>query len=393
MTAVTLVSSRDRLLEDLLRASDMQVSIADPAELASLANPSARQPDAIVIDLRNEVTIPPAVTAIRRQHPTTGIVIITSILDPTLLLEAMRAGVNEVVSEPLRQDDLERAVDRVAGQRPRGDVGRLVAFVGAKGGVGATTLAVNVAAALSTLAAPSKGSSGGASASSHGRALLMDLHLTGGDAAVFLGVEPRFSLVDAVENTRRLDRTFFRSLVTHALPNLDLLASPERAGLGRIESERIRPVIDFVAGEYAHTVLDLPHSDPAALDSLDVVNVIVIVVNQELATVRSASRLVTFLKQRYGQEKLNLVLTRSDRQADIGQEDVERATGLEVACTFPSDYRRALLALNKGRPLTFDNHNDLSSAFNRYASQLAGVHAKPRPERHAGLFGRLGRKN
>jgi pilus assembly protein CpaE len=218
----------------------------------------------------------------------------------------------------------------------------------------------------------------------------MDLHLTGGDAAVFLGVEPRFSLVDAVENTRRLDRTFFRSLVTHALPNLDLLASPERAGLTRIESERIRPVIDFVASEYAHTVLDLAHSDPAGLDSLDMVNTIVVVVNQELATVRSASRLVTFLKQRYGQEKLNLVLTRSDRQADIGQEDVERATGLEVSWTFPSDYRRALLALNKGRPLTFENHNDLSGAFKRYASRLAGVQPKQRAERPAGIFGRLG---
>src|SRR5262249_23525920 len=112
------------------------------------------------------------------------------------------------------------------------------------------------------------GSSSASSASSHGRALLMDLHLTGGDAAVFLGVEPRFSLIDAVENTRRLDRMFFRSLVSRALPNLDLLASPDRAGLTRIESERIRPVIDFVAAEYAYTVLDLSHSDPAALDSL-----------------------------------------------------------------------------------------------------------------------------
>jgi Flp pilus assembly CpaE family ATPase len=105
--------------------------------------------------------------------------------------------------------------------------------------------------------------------------------------------------------------------------------------------------------------------------------------------VKSASRLAAALRQRYGRNKISLVLSRSDRHADIGQQDVERAVGCEVASTFPSDYRVALQALNKGRPLALDNHSELSGAFKRFAFELAGVSpdrpSGPRP----GLLGRL----
>src|SRR4029453_1104439 len=98
------------------------------------------------------------------------------------------------------------------------------------------------------------------------------------------------------------------------------------------------------------TVLDVPRSDTVALDSLESVVKVVLVVNQELATVRTAARMAATLRQRYGQSRLHLVLTRTDRRAEIGHEDVERTVGVEIAHTFPSDYRLALQAMNKGRP-------------------------------------------
>jgi len=98
--------------------------------------------------------------------------------------------------------------------------------------------------------------------------------------------------------------------------------------------------------------------------------------------------MAAILSQRYGRDRVTVVVSRSDRQADISPDQVERAIGCEVMETFPSDYRRALHALNKGRPLALDNHNELSGSLRRFAFRLAGI--KPeRPAAAGGLLGRL----
>jgi pilus assembly protein CpaE len=373
---VTIVGSRDRQLEELVKAAGMQTASIPAAGLAALANPAARQPDVLVLDVRDDGAVPSAVAEIRRQHLNTGVVIVASSLDPAMLLAAMRAGVNELVTDPVTLADLEPAITRVLDQRPKKEAGQVFGFVGAKGGVGATTIAVNVATALGA-------------AGQSARTLLIDLHYLSGDAAVFLGVEPRFSVVDALENTRRLDSTYFQGLVTRVSPGFDLLASSERAVAGQIDSNRVRAVIDFAATAYRYIVVDLPRFDGAALDALDRLSAIVIVANQELATARNAGRMAATLRQRYGADRITVVLSRSDRHADIGPGDIARASGCPVAYTFPSDYRHALQALNKGRPLALDNHNELSGSLKRFAFRLAGFQPDDARAPRTGLLGRL----
>ena len=117
---------------------------------------------------------------------------VTSVfLVPTIMLEAMRAGVNECIVEPLSVSELQAALKRLVGSLTTHDRGEVFAFVGAKGGVGATTIAVNVATALAKR--------------KPGSTLLIDLNVACGDAAVFLGSEPRFSVLDALDNVKRLD--------------------------------------------------------------------------------------------------------------------------------------------------------------------------------------------
>jgi Flp pilus assembly CpaE family ATPase len=105
--------------------------------------------------------------------------------------------------------------------------------------------------------------------------------------------------------------------------------------------------------------------------------------------VKSAGRLATAMRQRYGRDRVSVVLSRSDRQADIGHSDVERVVGCEVSTTFPSDYRLALQALNKGRPLVLDGGTDLSGAFTRYARELSGIRKDEPQAARSGLLGRL----
>jgi pilus assembly protein CpaE len=373
---ITIVGTSDRQLEELLRGQDMRVKSLPVNDLLALAQQATAQPDVVVLDLRDSNALPPTLSTLRRQHPTTGVVIVAARLDPVLMLEAMRAGVTEWVANPVTSSDLVAALERVSATRAAGVQGQVFAFVGAKGGVGTTTLAVNVAAALARLAGE--------------RTLFIDLHMSYGDAAVFLGAEPRFSVVDAIENTHRLDAAFFDSLVVTTKSRVQLLASADRASHGA-DLGRVGTLLHFAGAHYGYTFLDVPRSEAAALDALESVSKILIVANQELATVRNAGRMATALRQRYGKERIRVILTRFDKQAEISQEDVERVIGLPVKHVVPSDYRAALQALNKGRPLALDPGNRLSDAFSSIASDLSGVRPEVAADAQKGgsIFGRI----
>ncbi len=373
---ITIIGANDRQLEELLRGPSVRIKSLAVADLLALAQPAASQPDVVILDLRETSSLPPTLTTLKRQHPGTGVVIVAARMDPVLMLEAMRAGVNEWVADPITAAELNAAIDRVGAARVGSTQGQIVAFVGAKGGVGTTTIAVNVATALAQELVDD-------------RTLLMDLHLSYGDAAVFLGAEPRFSVADAMENTHRLDEAFFETLVLRSkTTGVNLLASSERA-VGNVDLRRVPTLLTFAAAHYRYTLLDVPRSEAAVLDSLETVASIFIVANQELATVRNAGKIAATLRQRYGKDRVKVVISRYDKQAEINAEDVERVVGSPVKYTVPSDYRAALNSLNKGRPIALDKDSPLASAFQRLAFDLAGIRVEkaPEKERAGGLFG------
>ena len=377
-SALTVVGPRDAQLEELIRASGRVASVKWLPDLRTLVDAKAVQPDVLLVDLRRSPTVPPQLAALKRQHPATTVVLLTPTLDPALMLEGMRAGVSECIAEPLRQADIDAAFTRLLGQHAKSG-GPVFAFIGAKGGVGTTTMAVNVATTLAKLAS--------------GGALLIDLHLAYGDAAVFLGADARFSVLDALENLHRLDPQFLKSLVCRTVSGLELLASAERPAARLLDARRIGSVIQLAASQYSFTVLDVPRSDLIVLDTLDDVTNIVVVANQELATVRNAGRVAAALRARYPKTDVTTVINRSDSRAELNQQDVEKVVGGSIAHQVPSDYRRALLAMNKGRPLALDNHNQLSASYTALARDLAGLKKeKAQPASTGGFKGLLGRR-
>ena len=353
---ITLVGS-DRKLEELIRTSGLRPVVASSVDLLTLTHRGAPQPDVLVVDVRGHSQVPPALAVLKRQHPTTSVILVAAELPPALILDAMRAGVNECVAEPLSADQLGGAISRVIAQRTAPAGGQVFAFVGAKGGVGTTTLAVNVATAL----ARTKEST-----------LFIDMHAAYGDAAVLFGAEPRFSLVDAVDNTHRLDLAFFNGLTTQSEAGVTLLASSDHAPTSPIDVHRIRLLLDFAVRNFRYTVLDLPRSNPAMLDALEAAANIVVVTNQELASVRGASRVAGALSRRYNRDKVSVVVSRFDKHADIGPNDIEQAVHAPLAFTFPSDYRLALQALNAGRPLVLDASSKLATAVLEFTKMLSG---------------------
>jgi pilus assembly protein CpaE len=375
-----VVGSQGPELDGVLRAIGATPTGVPIAELAALAQPKAKQPDLVVLDLRSHVGVPPGLAALKRQHTATSVIILAKSLDPELILSAMRAGANECLAEPLTQGDLDAAITRVVARQSGPTTSQGFAIIGAKGGVGATSLAVNVATSLARVA--SAGS------------LLIDLHVGRGEAALYLGAEPRFTIVDALDNIQKLDEAFLRSLIVRAPSSrLELLASPDTVG-GRLDPTRVRTLLEFTSKIFEFTVVDVPRTETGALDGLDPMKSIVVVTTQELASVRSAAAIVSKLRQRYGKERVQVVLNAKDSHSDIAKEDIEQVVGAKIAYTIPSEPLASIAALNKGRPVVLDNHNHLSGSIEKFARSLAGLKLeKLEAQASAGWLGRLtGRK-
>ncbi|MEQ1908203.1 MAG: AAA family ATPase [Vicinamibacterales bacterium] len=355
---VGIIGNTDGDLQALVAACGMRPVIVT-AEQLSAPSRTVGSPEALLVDVRNDRSILSQVGAIKRRYPSMGIAIVAKVLAPELMLESMRAGVTEAISEPLTSAAIQAAIGRVMVHQTVPVQSRVYAIIGAKGGVGATTIAVNLAAALARVLDD---------------ALLVDLNFAAGDAGVFLGVEPRFTIAEALENTHRLDEAFLRGLVVRSRAGLDLLGSSPRIAPGTIEGVRLRMLLEFVTRYYHSVVLDVPRMDTSLLGSLDSATGIFVVVNHELPTLRSAHRLVTSLRQRYG-DRVGVVVNRSDKSAEIGVDDIEKTVGLKITHVFPNDYRQAVSAINKGQPLAENHQGRLPESFHAFARQLAGSSA------------------
>jgi pilus assembly protein CpaE len=364
---IGVIGRIDRQQEQWLRDGG-QPFVRLEADRLSSPSPGTALPGIVLVDVREQRNLLDLIPNLKRSNPSIGIAIVCSTLDPELMLDAMRAGVTECIAEPITQESFQAAITRLV-QKAAPARGRAHVVVGAKGGVGTTTVAVNLAQELSGTA---------------GEVLLIDLNLSSGDAGTFLGVEPRFTVQDALENTHRLDEAFFRSLVVKVSPKLDVLAANARGAVaGPIDPQSVRTLVEFAVSSYRHVVLDVPRRDAAVLDALDTAANIFVVVNQELPAVRSAQGLIAYLRQRYGGERIALLVNRTDKQAEISEDDVRKALGTRIRHTFPSEYRQAIAAVNKGEPLAAFSKGRLAGAFHAFAQTLLKGGQAPRVDAKA----------
>ncbi len=374
--SITLLGATERDLAGALRDRGFVVTDSDIVNVVASHVAATKGPDVFIVDIRGLSELPRELVTLKRHFPNSAIIVLAKTLEPAAMLAAMRMGVSEWLPEPVLLDELEAAARRVTRPAHGTITGRAFAVLGGKGGVGCTTVAVNLATALQRATGQPT--------------LLIDLHTAHGDASVFLGVEPRFSVLDALENIQRLDQTYMKGLVTATKGGLDLLAAATRPQLGPIDALRVRALIEFVTTTYPWVVLDCPRTDGTLMEALDTVAAVLVVTNQELATLRSASRLAATLRQRCGPHRVKVAINRFDPESEIGRKDVERVMAGRIDHTIPSDYRAAVAALNKGEPIALQSNSRLASYFDELARDLAGLGPAQRDNGKSGFFARLG---
>lgn len=286
------------------------------------------------------------VSRLAQQSPECAVLVISSSGDGNLILQALRAGAKEFLTQPVRIDDLLGALGRI-GQRRLGQGekksrgSQVIAVGGAIGGVGTTSVAVNLGCALAREVRNS--------------VLLVDLDLTLGDADVFLDTIPDYTLVDVAQNVTRLDFTLLKRSLTRHSSGLYLLPRPvQLEDVSLITAEDMQRVIGLMKATFSHVVLDLSKSYSAIdMVALEAASQILLVTQLDLPCLRNVVRLMMSFGRMDGiADKVRILVNRVG--LDTGHITLKKAQetiGREIFWQLPNDYRTMVEVRNNGVPL------------------------------------------
>jgi len=256
-----------------------------------------------------------------------------------LLVRSMRAGAREYFEMPLSQTDICEALARVASRQPAAlarKKGKLLAFLGAKGGVGVTSLACNYAVALAQQPLQ--------------KTLLIDLDLPLGDAALNLGIVAQFSAVDALAAADRLDGEFLSKLLVEHDSGLSVLAAPGKFPYTDPGSEAFDRLLKLARQQFDNVVVDLgSRVNPENKALYDEATVVYLVVQAGIPELRNANRLITQVFPHLSSEvagqaatqygpKLEVVLNRFEKSLDIGEDHITKALTRPAQWRVPNDH-------------------------------------------------------
>jgi pilus assembly protein CpaE len=343
----------------LLRTTAVQVSLGDERSARAGA-----PPDIIFVDGRTDLDDSlHTVEQLRAAHPIAVIFFMAAEANPDLILHAMRAGANEFFAWPPSRSALDEALQRAAARRAASPSGKpnsnTIAFFGAKGGAGTTTLAVNCGVDIARLRKRPT--------------LIVDLKPGLGEVTLFLGVRSRYTLLDALDNLNRLDSEFMRELVVKHKSGLEILAGSDLFDRpGGNDSSSIEELFRILGRQYEYIIVDAGSQPSAcAFSSIYTADTICLVGNPDVPSVRNAQRLL----DRIGQmgtsgERVRLVMNRAAEPYPIPPAQIEKAVGHPIFQTFLSDYKTVSTALNSGVPIALAGNSELASQFDDFARRV-----------------------
>jgi pilus assembly protein CpaE len=295
---------------------------------------------------------------IRATTSDTAIFAIGEMRNPMAIVGAMRAGAGEFIDRNTGTEGLLEAFTRFSSARSKSrsaGKARVFTVINAKGGSGATTLAVNTAVALQQL---------------HGQTILVDFSPIG-HAALHLNARPTFSVMDALQNLHRMDASLLEGLMTSTKDGLHLLAGPQQPYTTAPAAAELARLFDLLVSHYRYVVVDCSgRMDQTTRLLSDLSNVVLMVAQTDVVSLWSAGRIRTFLEEGNGRKHLRLVMNRY-KKIPFSEEDVERATNVKILWKVPNNYQLIAPAIDKGMPVAAHDSQEVSRAFRSLAELLA----------------------
>jgi pilus assembly protein CpaE len=308
-----------------------------------------------------------AIELLHSENPKYGVFAVGSLSQPHNIVNAMRAGAREFLDWPTTSTQLVEAFARlISSQRKataQGTRGKVNTIINAKGGSGATTIAVNTALALQ---------------STTGSTALVDMAPLG-HTALHLNLKPTFTVNDAIRNLHRLDSSLMEGYMSRHDCGLHVLAAGfEPLSLDSSISDFAR-LFDLLTAQYKQVVIDVS----SRLDSTTKViselsDMVMLVAQADVASLWSASKVQAYLSSGVSRDKIRLVLNRFRKIRGFDQDDVESTTNTKVLWHVPNQYEVVASSIDRGVPLSNQNHSEIARSFVGLATLLTNGESSPK---------------
>ena len=295
------------------------------------------------------------------------IIVIGSAVDPRRIMAAMHAGANEYLDidtwQAMLLESIVRLRTRASHRIAFDDVAKVIGIAAPSGGVGASTIAANVATVL---------------AGKHKSAMLIDLHFEAGDLAPILDLRPSFSLADLSANLNRLDQALFEQILTPHSSGVQLLAAPQDySSIERITIKGFRRALAFGKRKFPYVVMDLGVAQSALhQEALMQCDVLAVVLRLDYPSIRNTRRFIEYVVSLgYDTSKIKLVVNHYGQSRQIKLAQAQEALGYELDVLLPEDAASLNYATNSGTPIvTAKPRATISRRLVELASSLNGRH-------------------
>ena len=357
-------------------STEMRVIASYPPRLADLPA-LLEQRDVVIIDLDGDLDY--ALELIEKiSVKLAGTVMVFSAeATPDRLMRSMRAGAREFLTVPVDRNAMGEALIRAMARRParqpgKRTTGKLLTFMGAKGGVGVTTLASNFALALAEQRDKTT--------------VLIDLAIPLGDVALGLGLQPEFSTINALESVERLDSSLLAKLLIKHTSGLMVLAGPGRFVPYQVTNDSVTKLLTVARQSFDYVVIDAgSRLDLTDMSLFKDASTVYLVAQVGIAELRNSNRLISqFFKA--PSPKVEIILNRYDPRATAVPEDyIAKVLTRSVGWKIPSDYA-ALQQMQIGGTPLIPGELPISKAILEMARAVTGQPA-PKKKKGFSLFG------
>jgi pilus assembly protein CpaE len=338
------------LLKSLLAATSSALVVGEFKRFSQAVHEGpARKPDLVIVELAGDEATspdgPPAkvVEALARAFPDATVFATGSSVSADFVIQAIRAGAVEFLRRPVQRDDLGAALEKLLrlrrGSQPPARAGKVTSVFSTKGGLGVTTLATNVAVCLAER--------------SPGSTILIDLDTRQSDVATFLNLRQTYSVLDALENTERLDESLLHGLLVKHASGLQVLPGPTRIERSHLPADRIQAALEIIRSHFGHVVLDLRHDfDPGTIAALEASDTILYLTSLTVSALRSGSAGLAALRHLgLNLQRLKIIVMRDGTGEDVTLKHAQEALGLPIHWRTPSDYSTVVSSINTGQPV------------------------------------------
>jgi pilus assembly protein CpaE len=301
---------------------------------------------------------------LNRRERQLGVIATGGSADPSLLMRAMRAGIQEFLVRPFVEGELMAAMERLA-RRSAGSVGdgQVFAVFGSKGGVGASTVAVNLSHAL-TQSFP------------EARVAVADFAMPGGDIRLLLNVRPPYDLGDIASKIDRIDTDLLHSVMVPSTDRLWVLAAPERPEADEeVDANVAASIVRQMKTSFNFTVLDCEHRlNDRSLAAMDAANRIVLLTELKVPALRAAQRMIgVFRRLGYPNDKLGVVVNRYQSEDVVSPSEAAEVLKTEIFFRLPNDYPTCSRASTEGVPIGMQSpQSKLAGAYRQLAMKISG---------------------